>query len=214
MIHMHAMGDGAARAGLDAISKAEHMNGPRDRRHQLAHLALVDPADIPRFAWLGVAANFQPLWFQADDPATAGTDHALTPSIRQSLYPIARLAAAHARIVGSSDWPSTSINPLEAIQAAITRQPLDGSKPSRQPDQRMTLTAMLETYTRDAAWVVNEDRIDGTLNVGKAADLVVLDKNLFRMPAGTLHTARVILTILGGRAVYQDESALSPRIAP
>ncbi|HEX2590950.1 MAG TPA: amidohydrolase [Rhizomicrobium sp.] len=204
MIHMHAMGDAAVRHGLDAIARAERANGPRDRRHQLAHLALVDPADVPRFAQLGVTANFQPLWFQADDPATAGTDHALTPRLRQSLYPIARIAAAHARIVASSDWPSTSINPLEAIQAAITRQPLDGSKPARQPDQRMTLAAMLAAYTRDAAWVAGEDRNDGTQAVGKAADLIVLDRNLFQVKSGDLRTARVLLTMLNGREVYRS----------
>lgn len=200
-IHMHAMGDGAVRAGLDAIAEAERKNGPRDRRPQLAHLALVAPEDVPRFKALGVTANFQPLWFQADDPATEGTDEALGPERARRLYPIATLARADARIVASSDWPATSLNPLDAIEIALTRQPLGSITPARQPDQRMTLAAMLAAYTRDAAFVARED--DGVLAAGRPADLVVLDRNLFKLAPSDIHKARVLLTVLDGEAVYQ-----------
>ncbi len=204
LLHMHIMGDASAREALDAIARAEAANGPRDRRPQLAHLPLVDPIDVPRFASLGVTADFSPMWFQADDPDTADTDNALDPARRARLYPIASLAAAGARITASSDWPSTEMNPLFGIEAGVARQPPGGGKPPRQPDQRMRLAQMIAAYTKDAAWAARED---GTIEAGKAADLVVLDRNLFRIPVGDIHKARVMLTLLGGEAVYSATSS-------
>jgi predicted amidohydrolase YtcJ len=200
---MHVMGDRAVRTGLDALEQAMATNGARDRRHQLAHVALADPADILRFAKLGVTANLSPGWFQADDPAMADTAAALGPARSALLYPAARIAAAGGRIVMSSDWPSTSLNPLDNIQVALTRQPLDGSRPALAPQERVDLATALAAYTRDAAWVVRDDGIDGTLEAGKAADLVVLDRNLFKTPAASLHQTRVLLTVLDGTTVYQ-----------
>jgi predicted amidohydrolase YtcJ len=192
LLHMHVMGDAGAREALDAIERAEAANGARDRRPQLAHLALVDPADMPRFAALGVAADFTPMWFRADDPATADTDKALDPARRARLYPIASLSEAGARLTASSDWPSASMSPLDGIEAAVARE--------RQPDQRLSLDKILAAYTRDAAWAV---RGDGVLAAGKAADLVVLDRNLFEIPPGTIHEARVMLTMIDGEIAWR-----------
>lgn len=202
LVHMHAMGDAAVRAGLDAIAQAEQANNTRDRRHQIAHLGVVDPADIPRFAKFGVAANFQPLWFPADDLTAAATEVALGASRTRWVMPMRSIAAAGARVVAGSDWPSTSMNPLEGMQAAITRQPLDERLPPRQPRERMALTDMIAAYTRNAALAAGEDSIDGSIMRGKAADLIVLDRNLFQTPPQSLHTARVLLTLLEGKVVY------------
>jgi predicted amidohydrolase YtcJ len=206
LIHMHAMGDRAVRAGLDALEGAVRANGPRERRDQIAHVGVADPADIPRFARLGIAANVSPMWFQADDPAAAGTDAALGPTRARWIMPVASIAAAGAAITAGSDWPSTSMNPLDGIEAAVTRQPLGGGKPARQPQERMSLAAILAAYTRTAAWAAREDGIDGTITAGKAADLIVLDRNLFRVPVASIHEARVLLTLLGGRPVWRDPS--------
>lgn len=202
LIHMHAMGDGAVRAGLDALERAIAANGMRDRRPQIAHVGVADPADIARFAKLGVTANFQPLWFPASDPSAASTETALGPERSCWIMPIASIAATGARIAAGSDWPATSMNPLDSIQVAVTRQPLDGSLPPRQPEQRISLAAILAAYTRDAAWVAREDAIDGTLEPGKVADIVVLDRNLFKTRAAQLHHTRVLLTLLDGKPVY------------
>jgi predicted amidohydrolase YtcJ len=204
LIHMHAMGDGAVRAGLDAIEGAMRANGPRERRDQIAHVGVADPADIPRFGKLGVAANFSPMWFQADDPAAAGTDRALGPMRARWIMPIASVAAGGAKITAGSDWPSTSMNPLDGIEVAVTRQPLGGGKPARQPEQRVSLAAILAAYTRTAAWAVREDGIDGTVAAGKHADLIVLDRNLFRVDVSSLHKTRVLLTLLDGAPVWRD----------
>lgn len=204
LIHMHAMGDRAVHAGLDAIEHATRSNGARDRRHQIAHVGLAGDEDIARFGRLGVAANFQPVWFQADDPAMAPSEAALGPRRAAEMFPIARIAAAGALILSSSDWPSTPMNPLAAIQIAMTHRPLDGSKPAKLPRQRMTLPDMLAAYTRNAAWIAREDDIDGTIAVGRHADLVVLERNLFEVDIAALHTVRVLATLLDGQPVYRD----------
>jgi len=204
LIHMHAMGDRAVRSGLDAIERAMTANGAKDRRDQIAHIELADPADIPRFAALGISANLSPGWFDPDDPEIASAETALGPDRASRMYPAATLAAHGARLVMSSDWPATAMNPPENIQIAVTRQPLDGSKPPKRPEERIDLAAALKAYVRSAAWVVREDATDGSLETGKAADLIVLDRNLFRIPARDLHNARVLLTLLDGESVYRD----------
>jgi len=195
LIHMHAMGDGAVRAGLDAVEHAAAANGPRDRRHQIAHLGTVDAADIPRFGRLGVAANFSPLWAMPSDPDFAATKVTLGPERAGRMYPIAGIAAGGAKVTVGSDWTSTSMNPLDSIQAAVTRR-----------EQRMTLAAMLASYTKVSAWAAREDGIDGTLEPGKDADLIVLSRDLFKTQPGDIAKVRVLLTLLDGEPVYRDAS--------
>jgi len=205
LIHMHAMGDRAVRSGLDAIEQAMAANGPKDRRHQIAHIELADPADLPRFAALGVTANLSPGWFDPNDPEIAPAEAALGPERARLTYPAASIAAHNGRLVMSSDWPATAMNPLENIQIAVTRQPLDGSKPPKGPKERVNLATALAAYIRDAAWVAREDDIDGTIETGKEADLIVLDRDLFKVPAGSIHNAHVLLTLLDGEPVYRDK---------
>ncbi|MBI3676772.1 MAG: amidohydrolase [Proteobacteria bacterium] len=203
-IHMHAMGDRAVRAGLDAIEQAMNANEPRDRRHQIAHIGVADPADIVRFCKLGVTANFQPRFASADDPVYTPSKGALGPKRARWMYPMTDIAACGARIVASSDWPQPSMNPLDEIQAALTRPPADASQQARQAQERVDLAFMLVAYTKNAAWVAREEAIDGSIEVGKAADLVVLDRNLFKMKAAAIHSARVLLTLLDGEVVHRD----------
>jgi predicted amidohydrolase YtcJ len=207
LIHIHVMGDAAVRAGLDAYENAIAANGAKDRRHQLAHVALADPSDIARFGALGVTANFSPGWFRVEDPALPGTEAALGPERATRLYPAASVAARRGRIVMSSDWPATSMNPLDGIEAAVTRQAPRGAVPSLQPQNRVDLATALAAYTKNAAWAAREDEIDGTLEVGKAADLVVLDKNLFRIDAAAIHAVRVVLTLVNGGPTYLDKTS-------
>lgn len=202
-IHMHAMGDGAVRAGLDAIANAERANGPRDRRPQIAHVGVAARVDIRRFAKLHVAANLSPGWFPQGSVA-ADTDRALGPARARYAMPAASIAARHGMIVLSSDWPATSMNPLDGIQFAVTRQPLDGHLPAHQPRERISLAAAIAAYTRNAAYVAREDDIDGTIEAGKAADLVVLDRNLFKVGIMDVHNVQVVLTLLDGEPVYRD----------
>jgi predicted amidohydrolase YtcJ len=206
-IHVHAIGDRAIRMALDAIEHARAVNGVRDNRPILAHIQLFDPADIPRFKSLGVVASFQPLWAYADAYITDLTEPVLGPERSRWLYPIASLVKSGAVVAAGSDWTVSSMNPLEAIQVAVTRRgPTDSAGPPWIPEELVGLRTMLEAYTRNGAWAAGDERRTGTLEVGKAADVVVLDRNLFDLAPTSIGRARVLLTLLEGRAVYRDRN--------
>jgi predicted amidohydrolase YtcJ len=184
-IHVHAIGDRAIRMSLDAF----------------------DPADIPRFRKMGAAANFQALWAYADPYITDLTLPILGPARSRWLYPIASVAATGAVVVGGSDWSVSSMNPLEAIQVALTRRGPD-APPGEPwiPEERVDLETMLRAYTANGAWLAREERTRGSLEPGKAADLVVLDRDLFTVPPSEIARVRVLLTLLDGREVFREAS--------
>lgn len=206
-IHVHAIGDRAIRNALDAFEFAYTENGRRDARHHIAHIELFDPADIGRFRQLGVIANFQPLWAYADTYITKLTQPLLGPERSRWLYPIHSLAKSGAVLACGSDWSVSSMNPLEAIQVAITRRGLDaGPGPAWIPEETADLAEMLAGYTINGAYVNFEEAVTGSIEAGKAADLIVLDRNLFATPPHEIGKARVLLTLLEGKAVYRDAS--------
>jgi predicted amidohydrolase YtcJ len=204
-IHVHAIGDRAVRMALDAFEAAGRANGFRDLRHHVAHLELIDPADIPRFKRLGAAANFQALWAYADTYITDLTLPILGPRRSRWLYPIGSVARTGARIAGGSDWSVSSMNPLLAIQVALTRRgPDEPPGEAWIPEERVDLATMLRAYTVNGAWLSHEERTRGSLEAGKAADLIVLDRDLFVIPASEIGRAKVLLTLLDGREVFHD----------
>lgn len=206
-VHVHAIGDRAVRMSLDAFEAAGRANGFRDMRHHIAHLELVDPADIPRFRKLGAAANFQALWAYADPYITDLTLPILGPARSRWLYPIASVAATGAALVGGSDWSVSSLDPLEAIEVALTRRsPDDPPGEPWIPEERADLETMLRAYTVNGAWLAREEAARGPLEPGKAADLVVLDRDPFAVPPQGLSEIRVLLTLLDGREVYREPS--------
>ena len=204
-VHMHAIGDRAIREGLDAIAAADRVNGRRDRRAHMAHVQLIDPADHARFAALGVVATIQPLWAYADAFITDLTEPRLGPQRSRFLYPFASLQRAGASLAGGSDWSVTSVNPWHAIQVAVTRQPIaDSSRtPPWLPDERIDLTTALRAYTRGGAYVNFEEADSGSLTVGRWADLIVVDRDPFTVPASDLHRLQVQWTVKEGREVYR-----------
>ncbi len=182
-IHMHAIGDRAVRHALDAFARARAENGGRDLRGIIAHLELIDPADLPRFAALGVIADFQPLWAYADRYITELTEPRVGAARARWLYPIGSLARTGAMVAAGSDWNVTSFNPLEAMQVAITRRgPTDGPGPAWIPEERVDLATIIAAYTAHGAYAMQQERETGSIEVGKSADLVVLDRNLFEIP--------------------------------
>lgn len=203
-IHIHAIGDRGIRMSLDAIERAQQQNGARNARPILAHIQLFDPADIPRFKALGVIASFQPLWAYADTYITDLTEPVLGPARSRWLYPIASLVKSGAVVAGGSDWTVSSMNPLDAIQVGITRRALtDTTGPAWIPEEAVDLRTMLRAYTVEAAYAGGEEKTNGTLEAGKAADLVVLDGNLFETPTAAIHKVRVLMTVMDGRSVYR-----------
>jgi predicted amidohydrolase YtcJ len=206
-IHVHAIGDRAIRMALDACEAAGRANGFRDLRHHIAHLELIDPSDIPRFKRLGVAANFQALWAYADPYITDLTIPILGPARSRWLYPIGSVARTGAVIAGGSDWSVSSMNPLEAIQVAMTRRgPDDPPGEAWIPEERVDLETMLRAYTTNGAWLSHDEKARGSLEPGKAADLIILDRDLFQIPATEIARAKVLLTLLDGRPVFRDPS--------
>jgi hypothetical protein len=206
-VHQHAIGDRAVRMALDALAFARRHNGPRDARPIIAHLELIDSVDIPRFAELEVIPSFQPLWAYADDYITRLTEPVLGPERSRWLYPIGSVAKTGAHLAAGSDWSVSSLNPLDAIQVAVTRRALDAPPgPAWIPQEVVSLRTILVAYTSGGAYAAGEEATRGTLELGKAADLVVLDRDLYRIPANEIHTAKVLLTLLDGREVWRDRS--------
>jgi hypothetical protein len=204
-IHMHAIGDRAVRQALDAFARARAENGGRDLRGIIAHLELIDPADLPRFAALGVIADFQPLWAYADRYITELTEPRVGAARARWLYPIGSLARTGAMVAAGSDWNVTSFNPLEAMQVAITRRgPTDGPGPAWIPEERVDLATIIAAYTAHGAYAMQQERETGSIEVGKSADLVVLDRNLFEIPPEEIHRTRVLMTLLEGQEIYRD----------
>lgn len=203
-IHIHAIGDRAIRMSLDALEAARIANGPRDARPLVAHLELIDPQDIPRFRRLAVLADFQPFWAWADPYIQDLTIPKLGAERSRWLYPIGSVASSGAVVVGGSDWSVSSMNPLDAIQVAVTRRGIDEKPdPAFIPQERVDLPTILAAYTIAGAYACHEETETGSLEAGKAADLIVLDRNLFEIPPEEIHKAKVLLTLLEGREVYR-----------
>ncbi|MGJ4803251.1 amidohydrolase [Luteimonas sp. SDU82] len=209
-VHAHAIGDGGVRQALDAIAAARAANGARGGRHMVSHLNVVDPADQPRFGQLGVAAQFQPLW-ASHYPYMDLTRQAIGPLRSQSLYPAGSILKAGGRLAYGADWPVASANPLEGLQVAVTRT--NAEDPASGPllaGEAVTLEQALRAYTIDVAWVNRMDDRLGSIAPGKLADLVVLDRNIFEIPAHEIGKTRVLLTLFEGRPVFGDLGLSSP----
>jgi len=205
-IHTHAIGDAAIRLALDAYEYAIAANGPNDNRHQIVHLQLIDEADIPRFGALGVAANFQGMWAYPDDYIDVAIPLVGEERVRQ-FYRLASVQRAGGLLVGGSDWDVSSLNPLDAIETVVRRQdPWSADGPELGSGERIDLDTALLMYTRNAAWVMRLEDQTGMLKAGLKADLVVLDRDLFGIPATAINEARVELTMVGGTAVYERDS--------
>ena len=200
-VHVHAIGDRAVRASLDAFASARAANGDKDNRHQIAHLQLVDPADFPRFKELGVIADFQLEWAKRE-PATEGPlEPYLGPERYRYVYPAGSLHKAGATIIGGSDWDVSSYNPFRAFQTGVTRSGGNGQKPLN-IDERIPLETAIDAYTINAAYAMKQDKTTGSLEAGKRADLVVLDRDILTIDPETIDQTTVLATYLDGRLVH------------
>jgi len=208
-IHVHAIGDQAVRMALDAFEAARKANGRTDNRHHIVHLQLIHPDDVDRFAELDVTATFQALWAWPDHWIMELNLPVVGPERVERMYPIASVQRSGGRIAGGSDWSVSSLDPLQAIEVAIRRQDPDASSAADLPvlnaDERVDLSAMIEAYTINGAYLMRQEQIVGSIEVGKRADLTVLDRNLFEIAAEEINEAVVELTLLDGEVVYQAD---------
>ena len=206
-IHFHAIGDKAIRTTLDAFEYAREKNGLNNMRHMISHAQLIHPEDIERFKKLDVITSFQPLWAYPDPYMKELTIPVLGPIRSKWNYPLKSLLSAGARITAGSDWSVTSLNPLFGIEVAVTRQELgspDGEILNQ--DETVDLEDILKAYTIEGAYSLFRENEIGSLKKGKLADVILLDKNLFKIPSHEIHQAKVIMTIFNGRVVYSEKN--------
>jgi len=205
-IHVHAIGDAAIRRALDGFEEMRAVNGMSDNRHQIVHLQLIHEDDRPRFGELNIGAVFQSLW-AFPDPAAMELDVPMLGEERTwQMYPLASVQKSGGRLVGGSDYWVTDLDPLLAIETAITRQdPWTNEGPVLNADERVDLASMIAAYTINGAYQMKLDDKQGSIEVGKRADLIVLDRNLFEIPASEISDATITATIFDGRTVYQKE---------
>ncbi|MFL5717614.1 MAG: amidohydrolase [Chloroflexota bacterium] len=208
-VHVHAIGERAVREALDAVAVARRVNGPSDTRPHIAHIQVIHPDDIPRFAALGVTANAQALWASHHPQMDDLTIPFLGPDRAAWQYPFASLLRAGARLAMGSDWGVSSPNPLLALEVAVTRidPELRETRPAFVPDERIDLRDALAGYTSGSAWIDHLEPVLGSIEVGKSADLVVLDRDLFDREAGHIGDARVLATFIDGVAVHEAADA-------
>ena len=202
--HFHAIGDRAVRESLDAVAAARAANGPSDTRPHIAHIQVVHPDDIGRFRELDVAANAQPLWACHEGQM----DELTIPFLGDRWtwqYPFRSLRAAGAVLAMGSDWSVSTPDPMLEMELAVERVWFEnrGTKEPLLPDERLELIDALAAFTAGSAWVNHLDET-GTLEVGKLADLAVLDRDLFDRAAGAIGETRVVGTFVEGVPVYED----------
>ena len=211
-LHFHALGDGAVTAGLDAIAAlpaAQRAAG----RHHLAHLQFITPGDMDRFRALGAVANFQPLWACSDPQMEELTIPFVGPERASWQYQIGGLARRGTRLAFGSDWPVSSGDPLQEMHVAVNRvlsrtlgRP--GTPECEDPflpGQAVTLEVALQAFTEGVAYVNHEEDVTGRLLPGLRADVVVLDQDLFAVPAADIGNTSAALTVASGQVVHGDE---------
>jgi len=207
-IHIHAIGDAALAMSLDALAHAAAATGRRDAQDLITHLQVVDPDDIPRMAQLNVIGVPQPFWHVKGDFHELDT-YFLGPERAEKMYPMKSLVDAGVRIAGASDYPvQVPSPPLKAVMLGITRclPGANGPHGILGPQERLSLEEMIAAYTINGAFANYLETQTGSLEVGKKADLVVLEKNLFEIPAETIADVRVAMTVFNGMVVYENPS--------
>ena len=196
---VHAIGDKANHLLLGYYEQVEQENGPRDRRFRIEHAQHLLPADIPRFATLGVIASMQP-YHAIDDGRWA--EKRIGPVRIQTTYAFRSLLDSGAKLTFGSDWTVAPLSPVLGIYAAVTRETLDGRHPHGWvPEQKITVEEAVRAYTSAAAYAEFAERDKGTLDPGKLADVVILSQDIFRIPADEIRTVKVVRTIVGGREI-------------
>jgi predicted amidohydrolase YtcJ len=203
-ITIHAIGDRGIRVALDGFEQAQKVNGVRDSRHHIVHLHVVNPSDQARFKKLGVTANFQALWASGDDGYVKDINPGLLgPERLDWQYPIGDIVKSGASVVFGSDWPVTTCNPIPCMQVAVTRRGPDRQeKKPWMPEQVIDVATAVKGYTSRGAWLAFRERDIGSLEVGKSADLVILNGDLFRSSKVKLIDIEVERTMFKGHFVY------------
>jgi predicted amidohydrolase YtcJ len=204
-IFTHAIGDRSVRLTLDAYENAAKVNGTRDRRHRIEHIETITAEDIPRFGNLGVIASFQPLHAYPNDDTLNVWAHNVGPERVQRAWSWRSVENSGGALAFGSDWPVVTLNPWPGVQNALTRQTTEGNPPGGfVPKERISLEDAIRGYTLGAAFAGHREKTEGSLEPGKLADLIILGNDLFRIAPTQIEKTDVLLTMVGGRVVYQS----------
>ncbi|MCP3757365.1 amidohydrolase [Streptomyces sp. TBY4] len=206
-MHAHGLGDRAVRTALDGYAYARRATGQRDARNAVAHLQLVDPADLRRFAQLGVTACMQLQWAVRDTWTVEALLPYIGPERHRWLYPARSLEKAGARLAGGSDWPVDALQVWNQLRTAIDRQGAHGAGALYREREALSRETTLRMHTSGTAWQLRQEGLTGTVEVGKAADLVLLDRDVTRCPVADISGTGVRMTLVGGRVVHEADSA-------
>lgn len=199
-VRIHCIGDAAVRAGLDCFEESNKENGRHGLKNTIEHIEMINAADIPRFAGLDVIASMQPQHLPLDEfeKTTRFGDRDKMQWVLRSLLD------AGAKMAFGTDYPVVDFNPYPSLHAAVTRNFADGSPSSPNPEQRITLYEALIAYTLGSADVYGRAHELGSLEEGKLADIIAVDRNLFAVPGQDICDAKTIMTMIDGRIVYKE----------
>ncbi|MGW7098624.1 amidohydrolase [Streptomyces sp. NPDC054838] len=206
-MHAHGLGDRAVRTALDGYEYAKRVTGHRDARNAIAHLQIVDPADLPRFARLGVAVCMQLQWASRDTWTMEALLPYIGPRRHRWMYPARSIERAGARLTGGSDWPVDVLQVWNQLRTAIDRQGAFGEGELYRELEGLSRDSVLRMHTSGTAWQLRQEELTGTVEAGKAADLVLLDRDVTRCPVADISDTGVRMTLVGGRVVHDAESA-------
>jgi predicted amidohydrolase YtcJ len=205
---LHAIGDGGVRISLDAIEAARKTNGAKKTHHMITHLNVVDPADQPRFGKLSTFAQFQPTWASWYDYMDL-TVAAIGPKRAECIYPAGSIVRAGGKLAYGADWPVGGANPLEGIEVAMTRRTAgDPNAKPLLPAEGVSLKEAIASHTINVAYVNGLDKETGSIAIGKSADIVVIDKDIFKLPVYEISKSKVLLTLFKGKPVSGNWAAV------
>ena len=210
-IFTHAIGDRAIRLALDAYEAANKANGHSDARDKIEHIEDPSAADIPRFGKLGVIASMQPLHATPNNDILDVWAVNVGPERAARAWPWHDILAGGAHLAFGSDWPVVTISPWPGVQILLTRETPEGTpRGGWHPNERITLPQAIKGYTLDSAFAARRDKTEGSIETGKLADMIVISQDLFKVAPEKIGGTKVMLTMVGGKIVYQDPAWDSP----
>ncbi len=214
-VFTHAIGDKSVRLALDAYQNAAETNRTTDARPRIEHIETISAQDIPRFGKLGVIASFQPLHAYPDDNALHVWARNAGPERTQRAWAWRDVESTGGTLAFGSDWPVVTLNPWPGVQNALTRKTREGDPPEGfVPRERISLEDAIRAYTLGAAFAGHREKTEGSLELGKVADLIITSQDLFKIEPNQIADTEVLLTMVGGKAVYQaPERAAAPAAA-